>query len=155
MSEVPKVKRAAIPEEDLVALLQREDAMRRSDEYQSKMLAAEQSVNSEWMDVATEIQTIVVSDYLQGQVPPVVPTPKKIKSALRELRAAALRHPEIAHYVKFNRVRDCPAVVGDVAPDIQMFRPLGLEGEGRHCRLLERELHEGPRALVLISGSLS
>lgn len=149
MNEEPKVKRAAIPEEDLIALLQREDAMRRSDEYQSKMLAAEQSVNSEWMDVATEIQTIVVSDYLQGQV-----TPKKIKSALRQLRAAALRHPEIAHYVKFNRVRDCPAVVGDVAPDIQMFRPFGLEGEGRHCRLLERELHEG-RALVLISGSLS
>ena len=155
MSDEPKVKRAAIPEEDLLGLLQREDAMRRSDEYQSKMLIAEQSVNSEWMDVATEIQTIVVSDYMQGQVPPVVPTPKRIKSALRELRAAALRHPEIAHYVRFNRVRDCPLAVGEVAPDIQMFRPLGLEGEGTQCWLLERKLQERPRALVLISGSLS
>ena len=128
--------------------------MRRNPEWQQKMLHAERSANSEWMMVASEIQKVVVTDYLASLVPPVVATTSVVEGALKQLWRAARQHPEIAHYVKWNRVRDCPVKPREVCPNVAMFRPMVGEGGGEACLLLDRG-GASPLPLVLIAGSLS
>ena len=45
-----------IAKDKIPNLLRREDELRRSEDAQRRMKLAEDSVDSEWMDVATEIQ---------------------------------------------------------------------------------------------------
>lgn len=79
-------------------LLAREDAMRRSPETQREMAKAESDPDREWMDVAAEIQQWVCSE-----AEDVVAACGGIERAVRELRRAAQRNPDLALYVRFNR----------------------------------------------------
>jgi hypothetical protein len=46
---------------------------------------------------------------------------------VNNLRRAALRHPEIAFWVKYNRARQGQLKAGDAAPVITLFRALNAE----------------------------
>ena len=140
-------------EEDLVELLKEEDRLRRSEDYQKKMTTYEESVDTEWMDVATEIQTRVVTEYMTRLNPCLEPSIVEINAGLKQLRRAARRHPEICHYVKYNRARDCPIQVNSFAPDLPMLRVRGSQTEPEF--LLSRKQEERELPLVLIAGSIS
>ncbi|CAB9505892.1 expressed unknown protein [Seminavis robusta] len=103
-------------EEILVQLLQRERDLRVSPASQKEMELAEKWAHSEWMDVATKIQHQVVRQHNNS----AVGGSKKV--TVHELRLAALRHPEIAFWVKYNRARQGTLRVGDVAPNISLRR---------------------------------
>lgn len=140
-----------IPEEDLIELLNLEDIDRKSKSTQRWFEEAERSVNSEWMQVAAEIQYNIVKEYLFRD-PTRRVTKKDVKLGVNQLREAARRHPEIAHYVKFNRARDCPISVGALAPDIIMARSSNRES----VSLLQRSgLQKHNSHLVIVAGSVS
>lgn len=109
-------------------MLRREDGLRRSPEYQKEMEAAEESANTEWMDVVARIQDRVVAEANDDDKPEPIYT-------VEELREAASRHPDIAHWAKFNRARQGDLKEGDEAPDVAM----------RDLDESETTLLEGPR----------
>ena len=115
-------------EQALISMLRREDELRRSSEYQKKMETAEESANTEWMDVVANIQDRVVAEANDTEKPEPIYT-------VEELREAASRHPNIAHWVKFNRARQGDLKEGDAAPDVAM----------RNLDESETTLLEGPR----------
>ena len=84
----------------LADLLRREVALRVAPESQLQMEKAEESVETEWMGVVAAIQRRIVKEYNDSggsQQQPIT---------VHELRLAALRHPEIAFWVKHNRARE-------------------------------------------------
>ena len=115
-------------EQALVDMLHREDELRRSTEYQKEMEAAEESAATEWMGVVARIQDRVVAEANEEDKPKPIYT-------VEELREAASRHPDIAHWVKFNRARQGELKEGDEAPDVAM----------RNLDKSETTLLEGPR----------
>ena len=122
------VSKRATREQALVEMLRREDGLRRSPEYQKEMEAAEGSANTEWMDVVARIQDRVVAEANEDDKPEPIYT-------VEELREAASRHPDIAHWVKFNRARQGELKEGNEAPDVAM----------RNLDESETTLLEGPR----------
>ena len=90
------------------------------------------------MDVAEEVQRQVCQEFGASA--------REMNKALRELRAAALRHPEIALYVKYNRSREGTLKEGDACPHIVMH---ALDGEPQ---ILAANSRPG-RPLVVIAGS--
>jgi len=95
-----------------------------------------------------------VKEYLLDQKrqtdPTKIVTNKDVKEGVRQLRECARRHPEIAHYVRFNIARDCEINIGDVVPDILMARSSNME----NVMLLDP--FEGKqKPLVLVAGSIS
>jgi hypothetical protein len=120
----------------LIRLLQREAELRKAPETQMAMQAAEESVDSVWMDVVHDIQCRIVKD--SG-------------ISLNDLRKAALRHPEIAFWVKHNRARRGSLKVGDPAPDIRLCRAV----DGSSTSLLDRSNKETAERVVVVAGSLS
>lgn len=98
----------------LMELLEKERASRVSPETQTKMEQAEASVNSEWMDVATDIQYQIVAEH-NAQNP-------HFPVSVLDLRLAAGRHPEIAFWERFNRARTGHLKVGDMAPNVPLVR---------------------------------
>jgi hypothetical protein len=121
----------------LVRLLHREAELRKSPEIQMAMKAAEESGDSEWMDVVHDIQCRIVKD--------------STGISLNDLRKAALRHPEIAFWVKHNRARRGSLKVGDPAPDIRLCRAV----DGSWTSLLDRSEKETAQRMVIVAGSLS
>lgn len=149
-------------------MLREEDALRRSEAVQQRMQRAEESAESEWMDVAAAVQRGVVERHLrlrlqgvpapggeptrkqhalptsvgclsevegeqgaglghiegqaEGQEQLVQLDEESIERGLIQLRSAAHRHPEIVHYVRFNRARRGTLRVGSRAPDVSMRR---------------------------------
>ena len=98
-------------------MLRREDHLRRHDpSVQKRFEEAENNVNSEWMDVAQEIQEQVCREF------GVVEGSQQMAQALRELRVAALKNPELALYVRYNRARMGTLKVGDDCPNVEMFQ---------------------------------
>lgn len=85
----------------MIDLLRREVELRISPNAQKQMEKAEESVNSEWMDVADWIQKHIIHEYniTLGRSNGLV-------ISVHDLRLAALRHPEIAFWVKHNRARE-------------------------------------------------
>ena len=81
-------------------LLRREVELRIAEETQQEMEKAEDSVASEWMDVVAEIQSRIVQEYNDSK------SNDQQHISVHELRLAALRHPEIAFWVKHNRARE-------------------------------------------------
>ena len=141
-----------IPEEDLIELLQKEDQTRKSELIQQLFEEVEKSVDTEWMQVASKIQFDIVKEYLllqRERDPSKKVTQKSVEEGVRQLRNAARRHPEIAHYVKFNRARNCPINIGDIVPDIVMAQASNME----NVMLLHQCI---PKPyMVLVAGSLS
>lgn len=95
-----------------------ENDLRRAPETQSAMECAEASVETEWMDVVEGIQKHVVKEFL-AKYPPSVVSPA---ITLQDLRSAAMRYPDIAHWVKYNRARRGKLKVGDNAPNVPLRR---------------------------------
>jgi len=127
----------------LVQLLQREAELRVSPQTQKAMEEAEESVNSEWMAVIDDLQRRIVEEHNAS-------APGNIVS-LRDLRVAALRHPEIAFWVKYNRARQGDLKVGDRALDV----PLVLATDGTPTTLLTSAAATPTKPIVCVAGSIS
>ncbi len=93
-------------------MLRRENDLRRAPETQAAMERAEGSARSEWMDVVEDIQKQVVQE--------VQDRSSNHKITIQDLRSAAMRYPDIAHWVKYNRARRGNLKVGDAAPDVPL-----------------------------------
>lgn len=98
-------------EDILRAMLHRENDLRRAPETQAAMERAEGSARSEWMDVVEDIQKQVVQEFQNKSLH---------KITIQDLRSAAMRYPDIAHWVKYNRARRGTLKVGDAAPDVPL-----------------------------------
>lgn len=106
-------------------MLRREAELRVSSEIQEAIEKAERSANSEWMDVIDMLQRSIVREFNANQK-------KGCILHLQDLREAALRFPEIAFWVKYNRARQGALRAGDIAPDV----PLCRAQDGRETTLL-------------------
>ena len=71
-----------------------------------------------------------------------------VDARVAAMRYAAQRHPEICHWVRFNRARVGDLREGGVAPDVSLSR---LDGAATSL-LADRDLS---KPLVVVSGSLS
>jgi hypothetical protein len=115
------------------------------------MEKAEESVNSEWMDVIEQLQRRIILDYnatlsdgnsCGGTI------------SVNDLRRAALRHPEVAFWVKYNRARSGKLRVGEVAPDVPLLHAV----DGRETTLLvttKSASADLSKPVVVVAGSLS
>jgi len=130
-----------------VALLGVKDALRRSLATQLAMEDAERSGAGDWIDVATEVQRRVARESLgaaaQGDE-------ARVDRRVSLLRAAALRHPEVAHYVRYNRARRGDVRAGDAAPAVAVW---SLAANAA-VPLLQPDPGDA-RPLVIIAGSIS
>lgn len=125
-------------EAHLVRMLEREDELRRSEQTQLAFEEAEASASTEWMDVVERLQEQVVSEF--ACYPPV---------NVNELRAAALRHPEVCFWIRHNRARCGSLRVGDAAPDVRCLRAV----DGSATTLFNG--CGGDQPTVVVAGSLS
>jgi len=132
-----------LAEAQLVALLRREDAARRAPETQRRMEEAERRGTSDWIEVATAVQRRVAHESL-----PAGASEGDVDARVTAMRYAAQRHPEICHWVRFNRARVGDLREGDAAPDIQLWH---LDGAATSL-LAGRDLS---KPLIVVSGSLS
>lgn len=92
-------------------MLHRENDLRRAPKTQAAMERAEGSATSEWMEVVEDIQKQVVQEAQDKS---------SHKITIQDLRSAAMRYPDIAHWVKYNRARRGHLKVGDAAPDVPL-----------------------------------
>lgn len=108
------------------------------------MEKAEESVDTEWMDVVATVQGQVVAEFRQEHPDEDI--------TIHNLRLAALRHPEIAYWVKYNRARQGYLRVGDTAPDMRLL----CAASGQETSLLyANTVAETPERVVVVAGSLS
>ena len=126
-----------------MALLELEDAARRAPETQRLMEVAERRGTSDWIEVATAVQRRVAHESL-----PAGASEGDVDARVTAMRYAAQRHPEICHWVRFNRARVGDLREGDAAPDIQLWH---LDGAATSL-LAGRDLS---KPLIVVSGSLS
>jgi len=133
----------ASDERALVELLKREADLRVSEQILAEMEKAETSVDSEWMSVVESLQWRIVNEHNtnEGCVAPV---------SVKDLRLAALRHPEIAFWVKYNRARKGLLRVGDAATDVPLIRTK----DGCATTLLAGG-RDSSKPLVVAAGSMS
>ena len=137
-------------EQVLVDLLHREAALRKSKKVQDDMESAEESAETEWMSVIDVLQRQIVNEYLSTL------SDQGTGISVTDLRIAALRHPEIAFWVKHNRARQGELRVGDKAPD----SPLRRATDGTETSLLKQKREQADssptkKPLVVFAGSLS
>jgi hypothetical protein len=123
-------------------MLRRENELRLYDEgVQERFRIAESTSSSDWMEVADQIQRQVLREFgIQ---------PHHMVEGLRQLRSAALRHPELAIYVRFNRCERGSLREGDPCPNIVLY-----DLEGRRQKLLVGG-GGGNRKLAILAGSYS
>jgi hypothetical protein len=124
-------------------LLRREDALRRAPETQRAMEEAEMSAESDWIEVARAAQRRVARESLAPGS-----SEAAVDARVAALRGAALRHPEVAHWVRHNRARRGDLRAGDAAPDVALWR---LDG-AKTSLLADRD---DSRPLVVVAGSIS
>jgi hypothetical protein len=124
----------------MVRLLCREAEDRRSARIQREMEQAESSIDLHWMDVIDRLQHRVVDEY-------AISEGHSVHITVDDLRLAALRHPEIAFWVKHNRARQGTLRVGDVSPNVSVLRA----ADGHSTMLLTNET----KPVVVIAGSWS
>jgi len=124
-------------------MLRRENELRLYDEgVQERFRIAESTSSSDWMEVADQIQRQVLREFgIQ---------PHHMVEGLRQLRSAALRHPELAIYVRFNRCERGSLREGDPCPNIALY-----DLEGRRQKLLVGGGGGGNRKLAILAGSYS
>lgn len=120
-----------------MSLLKREADLRTDPNMLQAMEKAEESGATEWMDVVARIQHQVIQEHNDNAI------------TVRDLRVAALRHPEICFWVRFNRARLGHLVVGQQAPDVCLLRAHDEE----HTTLLNSR--SKANRTVVIAGSLT
>ena len=126
-----------------MALLRREDGARRAPETQRRMEESERRGTSDWIEVATAVQRRVARESL-----PAGASEGDVDARVTAMRYAAQRHPEICHWVRFNRARVGDLREGGAAPDVKLWH---LDGAATSL-LADRDLS---KPLVVVSGSLS
>ena len=134
-------KESAPTEDQLCEALQLEQKLRTSDDGQRRFSAAESQNDKDWLFVAAEMQQTAL---IQAGIRP---TPEN----LDRLRDAALRHPELALYVRQNRCRRGHLTTGDIAPNISLQ---DLNGSSMDL-FSGLELGLRARPLVVFAGSYS
>ena len=133
-------------------MLHCENDLRRAPETQLAMEGAEASGDTEWMDVVEDLQTEVVRKFQNMHFPAIT---------LEELRWAAMRYPDIAHWVKFNRARYGNLKVGDVAPNVPLLCAMSYEettllvNNSHSCNIENAKKAQKKKPVVVIAGSLS
>jgi len=134
-------------------MLRREVELRTSTEIMEAMEEAEKSDATEWMDVAEKVQHQVVQEYHEKQRQEHGDESYHFEElGVHDLRLAALRHPEIAFWVRFNRARQGKLKVGDKAPNV----PLLQVRDGQPAMLLGSESCDNDdQRTVVVAGSLS
>jgi hypothetical protein len=148
MSKDDEYHREAI----LVRLLHREGELRKAPSTLEAMAKAEESVDTEWMDVIHDIQTQIVDEFIQNNKTEHGSAEEDLSwLSVHELRLAALRHPEICFWIKYNRARDCDLVLGQKAPDV----PLVDAVTGNETTLFRKKTKDIPKSTVVVAGSLS
>lgn len=144
----------------LIDLLRREAALRQSSKVQDDMEKAEENVETEWMSVIDSLQRSIVGEYnstLSGKWTAGAPRNSEMHAiSVTDLRIAALRHPEVAFWVKHNRARRGDLRVGDTAPDVPIRRAV----DGTETSLLDPKEDSSAsiatnKPLVVFAGSLS
>lgn len=141
-------------------MLQRENDLRRAPETQMKMEEAEESAITEWMDVVEDVQKQVVKEFRTKF------SPSSGVITINDLRNAAMRYPDIAHWVKYNRVRRGRLKVGDVAPDVPvryanscqattLFMDKEEKGSGSDSSTSSEKSEKNSKPIVIAAGSLS
>lgn len=94
-------------------LLERERDLRVSEQVQRRMHDAESTYDREWMDVAAEVQTQVLNES-----PDILAAFRGDAGlALQAFRSAALKFPEIAIQVKWNRARRGFGMIGSLVSE--------------------------------------
>ena len=126
-----------------VGISLREDEARRAPETQRRMEEAERRGTSDWIEVATAVQRRVARESL-----PAGASEGDVDARVAAMRYAAQRHPEICHWVRFNRARVGDLREGDAAPDVSLSR---LDGAATSL-LADRD---EAKPLIVVSGSLS
>ena len=127
-----------------MALLRRENEARRAPETQRRMEEAERRGTSDWIEVATAVQRRVARESL-----PAGASEGDVDARVAAMRYAAQRHPEICHWVRFNRARVGDLREGDAAPDVRLWR---LDDGAATSLLADRD---EAKPIVVVSGSLS
>lgn len=122
-------------------MLRREAEERRSPKVQQAMEQAEFSADAEWMDVIDRLQHRIVRDVMSQN--------NNSSVTVNDLRQAALRHPEIAFWVKYNRARQGQLNVGDAAPNVPVLRAI----DSQVTTLLGT--HQSSKPCVVVAGSWS
>ena len=128
-------------EEQLREALRQEDALRTSHEGQRQFSHAETRDDADWLFVAGQMQEVAL---LKAGLRPT-------SENLDRLRDAALRNPDLARYVRYNRCRKGELQEGDCAPNVKL---LDLGGCASNL-LPELTLNQPRRSLVILAGSYS
>ena len=129
-----------------MALLRSEDAARRAPAAQRRMEDAEGSGDTDWIEVATDVQRSIARRSL-----PPGSDEAAVDARVSLMRGAAQRHPEVAHWVRFNRARRGDLRAGDEAPDVRLYRL-----DGTPSTLFADRLDRArPKPFVVVSGSVS
>ena len=129
-----------------------ENDLRRAPETQLAMERAEASVDSEWMDVVEDLQKEVVQKFQNMQSSAIT---------LEELRCAAVRYPDIAHWVKFNRARHGNLKIGNKAPNVPLLCALTcrekalLTNYTPSSNVGDAAMGQKKKPVVVLAGSLS
>jgi hypothetical protein len=99
----------------LLDALRIEDALRTSEAGQQQFEQAERCDHQDWLHAAGAMQHAAL---IQAGARPT-------RENLAALRDAALRHPELARYVRYNRCREGALRVGSAAPDVALLTLAG------------------------------
>ena len=132
----------------LRAVLVAEEAARFAADTQAAFAAAEDSLDTDWLEVADALQRRLLRS---AGVPP-----SHEAQALRHLRAATYTHPALAAipvYRRRQRARPGILAPGDVARDVQVLSMDGVPSR-LHAAALQLS-NGGTRPLLLVSGSLT
>lgn len=123
-------------------MLKREVELRKCPATLARMAEVE-AKKGDWVMVAENVQKQVLAEFAQIH-------PNHFRPSLQELRLAALRHPEIAFWVKYNRARRGHLRAGvDVGPNVNLLKA----SNGQPTKLLEG-CGENDRTIV-VAGSFS
>ena len=116
-------------------LLQEEETLRLSPEWQNKFKTSEYNYDnqvitnndelgqSDWIDHVDQLQRIIISRKLQQLLQREV-SENEVERGIYSLQTATIRYPELKSiplYVRFNRARRGSLKVGDMAPDVPLY----------------------------------
>jgi hypothetical protein len=136
-----------LKKKDITPMLQREEELRFSEDVQQRFTIAESTGNSEWMDVAEELQLQVLTEfkYLTGNKEEDGSYLTRL--LLHEYRLAA-QNNTINVQIRQNICRRGDLSVGDDAINVRLTN---INGENKHLLDYQKK----GRPLVVIAGSYS
>jgi hypothetical protein len=139
-------------QEQLKAMLIRENELRLSEAVQLEYAAAEVSGTRDWMNVTEKLQEKMLARDFNI-------LPDKMKAALFALRTATSKYPDLASiplYVKYNRARDGKMQCGDSVPNLPL---VSADFKGQNEKSFTTHLHtltnSDKQPCVVFAGSVT